>query len=246
MNPNTGREVERIMREFVSTQAPRLSGRSIEEIREAYPFHRIVFPDQAIMAARLERSIVTAMGSSLYPQLAEAVALGRFKTVRKEFPISGALNDAACNMVEQIVSELRARTQRGIARRRPDQPQETRDILSSRGGGARDISVTADLFVEDFHEGPLFLELKTPLPNLDIAAESKRKMLYYLAIMDRKGTKTQKRFLDSHTIRSLQESSTLERYRLLDVLWIWTTRCFLVANCGIILEVLEPMMTFCL
>ena len=43
------------------------------------------------------------------------------------------------------------------------------------------------MYIEDFGDGPLFIELKSPLPNLDIAAESKRKILYYLLIMDRKG-----------------------------------------------------------
>ena len=61
------------------------------------------------------------------------------------------------------------------------------DILNSRGGGRTNRAVTADLYIEDFGDGPLFIELKSPLPNLDIAAESKRKILYYLLIMDRKG-----------------------------------------------------------
>ena len=43
------------------------------------------------------------------------------------------------------------------------------------------------MYVGDFPTGPLLVELKTPLPNLDIAAESKKKILYYLLIMDRKG-----------------------------------------------------------
>ena len=195
MNTDTENRVKRIIEEFASRQAPRFGGWTTSQVRSAYPFHRIVFPDEAIIAARLERSIVTSMGTTLYPQLAEAVALDRYKVVRREFPISGMLNDAACNMVEQIVTELRARTQRGVARRRPNQPQEITDILNSRGGGSRPIPVTADLFVEDFREGPLFLELKTPLPNLDIAAESKRKMLYYLALMSRQGVNNAKAFL---------------------------------------------------
>ena len=51
------------------------------------------------------------------------------------------------------------------------------------------------MYVGDFQDGPLFVELKTPLPNLDIAAESKKKMLYFLAIMDRQNVPGAKAFL---------------------------------------------------
>ena len=69
----------------------------------------------------------------------------------------------------------------------PNHEAEITDILNSRGGGRSQRTVTADLYVGDFPTGPLLVELKTPLPNLDIAAESKKKILYYLLIMDRKG-----------------------------------------------------------
>ena len=39
------------------------------------------------------------------------------------------------------------------------------------------------------------IELKTPLPNLDVAAESKRKILYYLLIEDRQGVSGAQAFL---------------------------------------------------
>ena len=135
------------------------------------------------------------MGTSLYPQLAEAVALDRFSSVKREAAIEGVLNDAAFNMIDQIVSELRERTRPDTPRRLPDHAQEMMDILNSRGGGARTITVTADLYVEDFSGGPLFLELKTPLPNLDIAAESKRKMLNFVALKNRQGVSGAKAFL---------------------------------------------------
>ena len=97
------------------------------------------------------------------------------------------MNDAACNMIEQIVTELRTPRRRRETPREPGHNHEVSDILNSRGGGRTNRAVTADLYIEDFGDGPLFIELKSPLPNLDIAAESKRKILYYLLIMDRKG-----------------------------------------------------------
>jgi hypothetical protein len=147
----------------------------------------LIFPDEAILAARAERSIVTVMGDRLYPNLAKAIALDRFSDVQTNYAVEGNVNDAACNMIEQIVTELRARQIKGIPRRTPNQIEELRDIYNSRGGGLSFRSVIADLYIGDYTKGPLLIELKTPLPNLDIAAESKRKILYYLAIMNRKG-----------------------------------------------------------
>lgn len=181
--------VENILKSFAADQAPKIASWAGVDLRAAYPFHRLVFPDNAVVAARLERSIVTAMGTRLYPPLARAVALDRFSRVWLDRAIEGILNDAACNMIEQIVTELRSRRQPGRHRRVPDHAVEMTDIISSRGGGARTVPLTADVYVEDFTGGPLFIELKTPLPNLDIAAESKRKMLYYLAMMERRNIK---------------------------------------------------------
>jgi hypothetical protein len=82
-------------------------------------------------------------------------------------------------------------------------------ILEHTGGGSRHISITADLYVGDFRGGPLFVEIKTPLPNLDIAAESKKKMLYFLAM------KSRERVTDPHAFLALYYNPFLskERYR---------------------------------
>ena len=90
-------------------------------------------------------------------------------------------------MIDQIVTELRTPRRRRETTREPCHEDEVSDILNSPGGGRTNRAVTADLYIEDFDGGPLFVELKSPRPNLDVAAESKRKILYYLLIMDRKG-----------------------------------------------------------
>ena len=105
------------------------------------------------------------------------------------------MNDAACNMVEQIVTELRTPKRQRESDREPNHTNELTDILNSPGGGRTTRAVTADLYIGDFHGGPLFIELKTPLPNLDIAAESKRKILYYLLIKDRQRVRGAQAFL---------------------------------------------------
>ena len=195
MRQQTRRELTDVLRAFATDQLPKLTQWSFEDLRIAYPFHRLIFPDSAVLAARAERSIVTAMGNTLYPALARIIASDRFQDIHTNHPIEGTVNDAACNMIEQIVTELRARRGRGENRRVPNHPNELRDILNSRGGGQSSRSVTADLYIGDFIRGPLFVELKSPKPNLDVAAESKRKMLYFLTIMDRRHVQGASAFL---------------------------------------------------
>ena len=98
-------------------------------------------------------------------------------------------------MIEQIVTELRTPRRRRVTPREPSHDLEVAAILNSPGGGRTSRAVTADLYIEDFHGGPLFVELKSPLPNLDIAAESKRKILYYLLIMNRANVTGAKAYL---------------------------------------------------
>ena len=187
MKRTTRATVKKLMQDWVEEQAPALERWVGTNAAEAYPFHRLIFSEEALVAARTERSIVTSMGASLYPRLAVAVANDRFRDIQTEHNIEGAVNDDACNLLEQIVTELRAPRRRGQDRRIPNHDDELNNIINAVGGGLRQTVVTADIYIGDFTNGPLFVELKTPRPNLDIAAESKRKMLSFLTIMNRRG-----------------------------------------------------------
>lgn len=185
MRTTTQGEVRQILTDFYLRNAPKMQKWTIEAIRAGYPFHRLMFDDEAILAARVERSIVTSMGSSLFRNLAAVIAQDQHEVVHTEYDVRGVLNDAACNMIEQIVTELRAPKKSRTYIREPDHEREMNEILGSLGGGPSERIVRADLYVGDFPGGPLFVELKTPTPNLDMAAESKRKLLYYLAMQAR-------------------------------------------------------------
>lgn len=193
MNAETRATVKNIMEECATKYAPARERWEPDQIWQAYPFHRLFFTVPQITAARAERSTVTSMGSELYPRLAEAIASENFSQVQLEYTVEGALNDDACNTLEQIVTTLREplpRRRAGEPRRRrprPNSVDELARILDAQGGSARPVAVKADFYIGDFTDGPLFMELKTPRPNLDIAAESKRKILYFLAMMRRDG-----------------------------------------------------------
>ena len=195
MNSQTRQRVKEIMLACIAEYAPRRERWESDDVWQAYPFHRLFFTGQEITSARAERSIVTSMGSYLYPRLAEAIAGGRFNDVRLEYTIEGVLNDDACNLLEQIVTELRAAQGRRRRRRVPNHEEELNRILAVRTGNPRSVTVTADLYIGDFVDGPLFVELKTPRPNLDIAAETKTKILYFLSMMNRTGITSAQAFL---------------------------------------------------
>ena len=194
MKLETRQQIKNVMEAWVESQEPKLRRFNVDTIRQGYPFHQLIFSPDALLAARTERSIVTSMGSELYPRIAVELARDRFQNVVTEHNIAGEVNDAACNMIEQIITELREPGRR-TDRRRPSRPSELDSILELRDGELLQRSVIADLYVGDFEGGPLFVELKTPLPNLDIAAESKKKMLYFLAIMERQNIAGAKAFL---------------------------------------------------
>ncbi len=187
MRTQTRDRVWSILYEYAVSQLPKLTKWTLADIKRAYPFHRLLFSDEAVLAARVERSVVTTMGDALYPSLAKAIGEDQYTEVLTEHVVEGVVNDAACNMIEQIVTELRTPKSQRTTPREPDHETELSEVLNSPGGGQTSRAVTADLYIGDFADGPLFIELKTPLPNLDVAAESKRKILYYLLIMERKG-----------------------------------------------------------
>lgn len=157
---------------------------SIEELKRLYPFHAIFFPEEALPYAKQERSIVSKMGLIFYPALAEIVAKEHYGDVRREYQIEREIESAKMNAINKIVDDLRGN------RRRPDRDQELDEILKVSSSTRQLTRAIADLYIGDHEKGPLFLEIKSPLPNLDVCDESKRKMLTFLAMMfeeDRKG-----------------------------------------------------------
>ena len=195
MRTQTRDHVWQILYDYAVSQLPKLTRWTLADIKLAYPFHRLLFDDEALLAARFERSVVTTMGDTLYPSLAKAIGEDRYTEVETEHVIEGVVNDAASNMIDQIVTELRTASQGGTRPRQPDHNAEIAQVFNSPGGGQVTRAVIADLYIGDFAGGPLFIELKSPRPNLDVAAESKRKILSYLLIMERKGISGAKAYL---------------------------------------------------
>jgi len=178
MKKSTRNKLKSFLKNFVISIGE--TSYSVEELKRAFPFHVLFFPDEALISFKLQRRIVTKMGMKLYPGVAKIIAEDRYEEVRLNHPISGELDTAKATAIERIITELRS------GKRSPNMFEEMEEISRASGGGAREIKIIADLFVGDFKPGPLFLEIKSPRPNLDVCAESKKKMLFFRALyMDR-------------------------------------------------------------
>lgn len=153
----------------------------IARLRRAFPFHAPFFTDEGLRAFKNQRSIVTSMGQRLIPRIAEIIAQDRYRDVHLDYAITGPADEGMVAKIRQIVSELRT------GQRHPDAWKEWAEITASASGNLTQQQVIADLYIGDFTDGPLFVEIKSPRPNLDICAESKQKMLIFRAIMQAKG-----------------------------------------------------------
>lgn len=174
MKKETRQEVANLLSDFVRrlTQVEY----DVLELQQAYPFHALFFRDEAIIAFKRQRSIMTTLGQRLYPRLARIIAQQHYADVRLEHRFQAVIDGAVADRIDRIVSELRVR------QRTPNRAHEIAEIRQAKGGEPREVVLTADLYIGDFRDGPFFAEIKTPLPNLDIAAESKKKILTFLAL----------------------------------------------------------------
>ncbi len=175
MQDNTRQAVRNLLKIFAQKS---LKDYDIETLKRAYPFHRLFFDEMGLVAFKQERSIVTKMGQGLYPELARLIALENHSDVVREKVIQGQLKDTTVNTIGRIVRDLRAK------RRSPNHAQEIREIRKAKAGSIKvPVRVIADLYIGDFRDGPFFAEIKTPLPNLDICAESKSKILTFETLL---------------------------------------------------------------
>jgi hypothetical protein len=178
MNSKTKAAVKEILKSFAL--AILKDKYNADEIKRAFPFHTMFFDDVGIIAFKRERSIVTKAGTKLYPTLAKTIAADRYNDVATNKRIIAKTSKDRVNMIGTIVDGLRNKS------KKPDHTQEMKSILSLSDGDDEEIRVIADLYIGDHEGGPLFSELKSPKPNIDICAETKSKLLRFKTGLDGK------------------------------------------------------------
>ena len=168
---------ERIKEEVVIFGLRRLSIEyNIQELRRAFPFHAVFFHNEGLVAFKNQRRIVTGLGQSLIPRIAKLIASESYQKVFLNHRIEGKADQGMIRCVQDIINLLRE------GERSPDSKREWNEILSAKSGKLIHHQVIADLYIEDFKPGPLFIEIKSPRPNIDVCTESKRKMLFFRII----------------------------------------------------------------
>jgi len=180
MKEVTKEKIRAVILNFAKKLSIKKQDFTIEELKKAFPFHALFFSDDAIIAFKLQRSIVTSLGMKIYPEIARIIAKDRYEKVYTDHLIEKEIAEGKANVIERIVTELRQR------RRKPDFEKEDEEIRITAGGRLIKRSIIADIFIEDHEEGPLFIEVKSPRPNLDVCAETKKKMLYFRAFFEGK------------------------------------------------------------
>lgn len=174
MQEKTRQEIRQTVSRFIDT-VPKINREELELVRRGYPFHAAIFSEEAILYSRQERSIVTRMGMTLFPSLARIVASDAHKDVHENMSIRGAVDAGSLAQLDTIMNELR----QGGGKRKPNHKSEMDAIFSKMNGQKTEARIIADLLVGDYSGGPLFMEIKSPLPNIDVAAESKKKILIF-------------------------------------------------------------------
>lgn len=187
MKPEERQRLKEILSNFVEETIAKQSRQiySIDALKREYPFQSLFFRDESLVAFKHQRTIVTKLGQQLYPQLVLTLAEMRYRYVRREFPMPITLDQAMWNAIDNIVSRLRmaARGEKTLT----NHEQTMASILEVQQIGQTETrTIVLDIFIADFNPAPLYLELKTPKPNLDICAESKRKILAFEAFMKTK------------------------------------------------------------
>lgn len=172
MKAETGRELKEYIISFINKQVGRFPY-TIEELKKAYPFHSLFFPDEALKAFKIQRSLVTKMGQILFPNLAAIILREAYNDVHVNWKVQAVLEAAKLNLINEILDGLDAR------KRKPDAIQEMQEITDIKGGEIQPAQITADVYVGDFKLGPLFLEVKTPQPKKEDCVRSKRRLLIF-------------------------------------------------------------------
>lgn len=178
MRQETRNQVHQLLKNFAKAS---IKNFDVEKLKRAYPFHQLFFDEIGLVAFKQERSVVTKMGMNLYPELARLIASDAHSDVEREKNIRGILGEATVNAIGRIVRELRSN------QREPNHTTEVLEILNATYSSSTleeiDVRVIADLFVGNLNGIPYFFEIKTPTPNLDICAESKSKILTFIALL---------------------------------------------------------------
>lgn len=152
-----------------------------EDYAEKLPFHVALVPEEIWKGAKFERSFVTSLGMIGWEEIARIIAEDKKGLAKKGFPVVGKILSARLDKIRTILDELEHRNRKGG--RTPDWDKEIKEVLSITNGDLQDVTIVADLYVEDIHSNKKYcFEIKSPKPNSDQTRVSKEKIMKWLSM----------------------------------------------------------------
>jgi hypothetical protein len=101
MKERTKNEIRKLVLNFAEKLSIKKRNFTIEELKRAFPFHALFFADDAIIAFKLQRSIVTTLGMKIYPEIARIIAKDRYESVYIDHPIEKEIPEEKVNTRSQ-------------------------------------------------------------------------------------------------------------------------------------------------
>jgi len=142
---------------------------------------RLVQNDEIVASYSLMISLATTLGQSLYEKLAVIIAQENSAKCASHVKLGGGISSQRKLKIEEIMRDLRNGT------RNPDKIKETNEILSvsNKNSKFHKEGNIADFYMTRNGQEYGF-EIKTVKPNIDVFTASKKKMLEWVAIRDKK------------------------------------------------------------
>lgn len=139
------------------------------------PFHRALLPPALNEISSFERSLSTALGA-MFEVTAELIGNDNFAESRRQFDVRGHISSAARAGIDGITDEIRNDGFDG------EYADYVNAVVGSFHSDQIPLSVRADLFLRTHAGEEIYLEMKSPQPNLDQCISVTRKLLELHAI----------------------------------------------------------------
>ena len=142
-----------------------------EEHKFKKPLYAALVPDEIFKGSHFERRFVTPFGK-IWEQLAKAVGSFYFDIAELGRKITGTIKQSRLRRIQEVLDNLEHANNTV-----PNWEDELAYILDANAGDEDNVTVIADLYIENSDTYRASFELKAPLPNSDQTKVSKEKML---------------------------------------------------------------------
>lgn len=151
----------------------------------AMPFHYRLLGRDRMALFSFVHSVNTMLGQSIFEQIGKMIAEKNNLVAQDQYKdFAGFISSEAVLKIDAIMRDLRS------AKRRPNQEQETKEILevANKGIMGKEVKRRVDLFIKANDHTEYYIELKTAKPNIDVFKSVKKQVLEWIAM---RGSKEQ-------------------------------------------------------